>query len=193
MQLYQHSTQCPVAMQIFLDANPQYWRFIPMTNEEANVPEQQTDPSVVISNDIYYNIRSKDDCKTYVDSVPKPTQGYVFSNRQKLLQMYYFHEKRDTKLPKSDIDLYQATIIAVLPETCSEMFRYLIEALFITHGETRLNTMGNLIKDYSFKRNYPMNNPWLLRGSKWCQGLLRRPLPDNTIKSTTNVQTIKKS
>ncbi|CAF5146084.1 unnamed protein product, partial [Rotaria sp. Silwood1] len=42
MKLYQHSTQCPVAMQIFLDANPQYWRFVPMPLEEAERPEQKT-------------------------------------------------------------------------------------------------------------------------------------------------------
>ncbi|CAF5220007.1 unnamed protein product, partial [Rotaria magnacalcarata] len=31
MKLYQHSVRCTVAMQIFLDANQQYWRFVPMT------------------------------------------------------------------------------------------------------------------------------------------------------------------
>ena len=41
MKLYQHSVRCPVAMQIFLDTNPQYWRFVPMTLEESEKPEQQ--------------------------------------------------------------------------------------------------------------------------------------------------------
>ena len=41
MKLYQHSAQCPVAMQIFLDANQQYWPFVPMTIEESQQSEQQ--------------------------------------------------------------------------------------------------------------------------------------------------------
>lgn len=113
MKLYRHSTRCSAAMQIFLDANPQYWRFIPMTVEESEKPEQQSIQGPVIYEGAFWNIRSKEDCKIYVEAVPKTPTGYKFSNRQILLQMQYFHKKRDQMLPNQDIDLYNATIVAV--------------------------------------------------------------------------------
>ena len=100
-------------MQIFLDANPQYWSFTPMTVEESQQPEQQSiRHSIEFSDQLDWNVRSKEDCGRYVEAVPKPT-GYTFSNRQILLQPQYFHRKQDTNLPNQDIDLYDATIVAV--------------------------------------------------------------------------------
>ena len=113
MKLYQHSAHCPAAMQIFLDASPQYWRFVPMSIEEAQRPEQQSILHSRLSDQIDWNLRSKEDCFICVDAVPKPPSGYTFSNRQLLLQTQYFHQKRDQTLPNQDIDLYNATIIAV--------------------------------------------------------------------------------
>ncbi len=64
------------------------------------------------------------------------------------------------------------------------MFRNIIESLFITYAETRLNTIGNMLtvdqQDYS----YLMHNPWLIRGDEWFQRLLRRPQPKNIISTT---------
>ena len=57
------------------------------------------------------------------------------------------------------------------------MFRFTIESLFITHAETNLNTIGNVLNENLPGNNYPLNNPWLIRGDEWCQGLLRRPQP----------------
>jgi hypothetical protein len=58
------------------------------------------------------------------------------------------------------------------------MFRYTIESLCITHAETNLNTIGNVSRpDQPAGYYYPLNNPWLIRGDEWCQGLLRRPQP----------------
>ena len=113
MKLYQHSVRCSTAMQIFLDANPQYWRFVPMTIEESERPEQRTVQRSAPSNRIDFNRRSEEDYRTYVESVPIPPTGYIFSQRQILLQMEYFHEKRDHSLPRQDIDLYHGTIVAV--------------------------------------------------------------------------------
>ena len=48
-----------------------------------------------------------------MEAVPKPPTGYTFSNQQILLQAQYFHQKRDKNLPNEDIDLYDATIVAV--------------------------------------------------------------------------------
>ncbi|CAF4892193.1 unnamed protein product, partial [Rotaria sp. Silwood2] len=44
---------------------------------------------------------------------PKPPEGYTFSNRQIILQTQYFHQTRDGTLPNQNIDLYNATIVAV--------------------------------------------------------------------------------
>ncbi|CAF1542923.1 unnamed protein product, partial [Rotaria sordida] len=141
VKLYQHPARCPVAMQIFLDANPQYWRFVPMTLEESTRPEQQMVTPYTFSEELSWTIRSKEDTKVYVDAVPKPSKGLTFSNRQIMLQTRYFHKTRDRTLPNQDIDLYDATILTVLPETCSDMFRFTIESLFITYAETNLNSI----------------------------------------------------
>jgi len=113
MKLYQHSVRCPVAMQIFLDANPQYWRFVPMTEEESEQPEQKSIQRSILSNEFDWNLRSKEICRIYLEGVPIPPSGYTFSNRQIMLQTQYFHQKRDQNLPNKDIDLYNATIVAV--------------------------------------------------------------------------------
>ena len=114
MKPYQHSARCSVAMQIFLDANPHYWPFVPMTIEESQQSEQQSIRQLIeFSNQPDWNVRSKEDCRRYVEAVPKPPTGYTFSNQQILLQTHYFHRKRDKNLPNQDIDLYDATIVAV--------------------------------------------------------------------------------
>ncbi|CAF1203466.1 unnamed protein product [Adineta steineri] len=173
MKLYQHSARCSAAIQIFLDANRQYWRFIPMTCEEAQTSGEYMIKRRNLSDELDWNRRSKHDTSIYVEAVPQPPNGYIFSNRQVALQMEYFHYKKDINLPNLDIDLYNATIVAVLPETSTEMFRLLIESLFITHADTKLNSIGNMIRGIDL----PDFNPWLIRGDQWCQGLLRRPKP----------------
>ncbi|CAF3677382.1 unnamed protein product [Rotaria sp. Silwood1] len=183
MKLYQHSARCPVAMQIFLDANPQYWRFVPMTLEESQRPEQQSIEQPVISDEPNWTLRSKGDCRVCVEAVPKPLNGYTFSNRQIMLQTQYFHKLRDKTLPNQDIDLYNASIVAVLPESCSDMFRFTIESLFITYADAKLNSIGNVLNENQNGDHYPMNDPWFVRNSEWCQGLLRRPEPRNTIST----------
>lgn len=113
MRLYQHSTHCPIAMQIFLDANPQYWRFVPMPIEEAEKPEQISVQPYEMSHEMSPGVRTKHDCLDCVQSIPKPPRGYTFSKRQILLQTQYLHTIRDNNLPNLDIDLYDATIVAV--------------------------------------------------------------------------------
>ena len=164
-------------MQIFLDANPQYWRFVPMTVEEAAAPCQTHIERPVLSDQLDWNLRSIDDCRVCVEAVPKPPMGYMFSNRQIVLQTDYFYKKRDKTLPNQELDLYQASIVAVLPESCSDMFRYTIEAMFITHAETKLNTVGHVLNHDQPTDYFILNDPWLIRGDRWCQGLLRRPQP----------------
>ena len=76
-----------------------------------------------------------------------------------------------------------------MPETCTDMFRSMIESLFITHAETPLNTIGNMLNVKQHDHYYPMDNPWLIRGNEWCQGLLRRPPQPSTINRSTKVVT----
>ncbi|CAF1578004.1 unnamed protein product, partial [Adineta steineri] len=42
-------------------------------------------------------------------------------------------------LPYFPLDLYRIAIIAILPDDRSILLRYIIETLFILHGETKLN------------------------------------------------------
>lgn len=112
MRLYQHSARCPVAMQIFLDANPHYWPFIPMLIEESETVEQRT---ITLTNNTATDspLRTNDECSLYLQSIPKPPLGFTFSNQQIFLQTKYFQQKRDLILPNQDIDLYNASIVAV--------------------------------------------------------------------------------
>ncbi len=71
------------------------------------------------------------------------------------------------------------------------MFRSIVESLFITYAETKLNTIGNVLNQDQHGDYYPFNNPWLIRGDQWCQGLVRRPSP-RTTSMTTEIITIKK-
>ena len=96
-------------MQIFLDANPQYWRFVPMTIAESEQSEQQAIEHLRLVDEH----RSRQECRTCVEDVPCPPTGHVFSNRQVALQAQYFYKRRDETLPNNDIDLYNATIVAV--------------------------------------------------------------------------------
>ncbi len=76
--------------------------------------------------------------------------------------------------------------LLLVPENSSEMFRSTIESLFITHAETNLNTIGNVLKVDQPPGNgnyYPLNDPWLIRGDDWCSGLVRRPRPKSTTMS----------
>jgi hypothetical protein len=82
--------------------------------------------------------------------------------------------------------------LRLVPETCSEMFRYTIESLFITHAQTKLNTIGNMLQlDQQDDHYYPLNNPWLVRGDSWCRGLVRRPRPklDTVVPATAATTT----
>lgn len=113
MRLYQHSVRCPRTMQIFLDANPQYWRFIPMSSEEAQKPEQVFFQPYEMFDEVSWSRRSRHDTLQCVHNVPKPPRGYMFSKRQIDQQTEYFHQLLDKKMPNPDVDLYDATMVAV--------------------------------------------------------------------------------
>ena len=115
MKLYQHSARCPVAMQIFLDANPRYWPFVPMTVEEAGTHEQLNYREPVIADVIDpEKMRTKSSSlKMMKEDVPEPSGGFIFSRQQLTSQVEYLHQKLDKKIPNFNIDLYNATIVAL--------------------------------------------------------------------------------
>ncbi|CAF4554420.1 unnamed protein product, partial [Rotaria magnacalcarata] len=82
MLIYQHSIQCSAAIQMFLDSNPHYWRFVPMSIIEAD------------KNNNNYEMRNISttmvDVQNYLRNIPKPPFGYKFSKRQIEKQAEFF-------------------------------------------------------------------------------------------------------
>lgn len=120
MLLYRHSARCHHAMQWFLDCNPHFWSFVPMNIEQARIDNSiyQLDPSLPvdpISNMITHDwMRSDVDAGTCLtDLPPLPSSDYTFSNRQCAEQFRSFKNKRNRLMYNADLDLYNATIIAV--------------------------------------------------------------------------------
>ncbi len=111
MYLYRHSTECQSAIQMFLDENPRYWRFVPMTNEEANQPEQ----NVLLSTmDIKFtDVQDDNKIKLFIQNLPAAPPNFRFSARQYHLQYAFFKSRRYLEMPNTHLDLYNAKIIAV--------------------------------------------------------------------------------
>ncbi|CAF1426396.1 unnamed protein product [Adineta steineri] len=172
MRLYRHSTECPSAIQMFLDENPIYWRFIPFSNDEVN----QIDQSIAMaSRDILDkdDLRKDKEIQKMLTNLPAPPPNYGFSQRQYHQQYSFFQTRKDQKtLFNKELDLYNAKIIAVLPEDASPVLRRVIEALFITHAETKLNSTGHLVS-----RNHTNAAVASPPDPVWCEGLVRRPIP----------------
>lgn len=111
MHLYRHSTECPTAIQLFLDENPRYWRFVPMSNEEAD----RTSENILISTMDFKStdVQNEDEIKLFIQNLPAPPLNYRFSTRQYHLQFAYFKSQRNLEMPNQHLDLYNAKIIAV--------------------------------------------------------------------------------
>lgn len=120
MSLYRHSARCPIAMQWFLNCNPQFWSFVPMTIEEAQMDNANyvIDPSIPIdpiSTEIVHDQRRSDfEAGLFLTDLPSlPSTNYTFSNRQCAEQFLLFKNKQNRLSANSHLDLYNATIIAV--------------------------------------------------------------------------------
>lgn len=120
MLLYRHSARCSVAMQWFLDCNPHYWPFVPITKEQARIDNESyvlpssipTDPTSTNITAPY--IRSDLEAGTCLTDLPPfSSNDYTFSTRQCAEQFQIFKNERNLLLPNNDLDLYNATIIAV--------------------------------------------------------------------------------
>lgn len=118
--LYRHSARCPTALQWFLDCNPIFWPFVPMSREEADkdnahyqVPTSvPTDPS----SPLITAPRTRSDLQA--GSVmsrlpPLPDHRYTFSTRQCVEQFQLLKDERNRFEPNPHLDLYNATLVAV--------------------------------------------------------------------------------
>lgn len=130
MRLYQHSARCPVALRSFLDCNPQYWCFIPVSwqdasNENSTILRQTpptspssttttTDPELI--NIIAMGAIDDPRVFNFLEHVPRAPAAFAFSYRQRQQQRAFFERfisSSTQQLPYSPLDLYQVAIIAV--------------------------------------------------------------------------------
>ncbi|CAF1689698.1 unnamed protein product, partial [Adineta ricciae] len=92
--------------------------------------------------------RSDEDVRSCIRQLPPSPTGYTFSVRQRVAQFRYFKNKLDLdRAPDDSINLFNATVIAVLPIDAVDIVRRFVEALFITNAETNLNIAGRLFNN----------------------------------------------
>ena len=104
--------------------------------------------------------------KTFLSNISKPPHNYKFSDRQIEKQVDFFKNKLINEPFDHRVDIFNATIIAVLPPNTSDAFRQIIHSLFVTHTEAKLNTLGHFF-------DHPTN--YNVRNGLWCSNLVRRP------------------
>jgi hypothetical protein len=199
MLLYRHSARCPIAMQWFLDGNPHFWPFVPMTHEQAKIGNENYVVPTTVPMDPTSPFVTKSDTRSDLDAglfltdlPPLPSDKYTFSTRQCVEQFQMFKNQRNRLLVNPHLDLYNATIIAVrkcfsikknilslcrlVPNNSSGPLQRLVEALFITHAETKLNTIGHL--DRCVTNNNNLNPSGMTREriiadrGNWCHNLI---------------------
>ncbi len=115
--MYQHTARCPQAIQLFLDAHPEYWCFVPMSNAEGivrkNTMKSPSSPTGVSPSG---SVRIQAYAKYLADNIADPPESYIFTERQKYNQRRFFREGKDQDIlsrTETNVDLYNATIVAV--------------------------------------------------------------------------------
>jgi hypothetical protein len=120
MLLYRHSARCAKAMHLFLTCNPAYWAFVPMLKQRADdengsfvmpstIPMDPT--SLSTSNRLQRSDHATGMCMT--DLPPLPNTDYTFSLRQCAEQFLLFRPETKRILYNANLDLYDASIVAV--------------------------------------------------------------------------------
>ena len=166
--LYQHATRCPAILQSFLDRNPAYWCFVPMPKDVAARTRPSTRP--MVSGHASPARRTDAQAAILAENVPLPDNAeYTFTFEQVDEQKAYFkYGKERQPLNMHQTNFYNATMVAVLPEHCSESVNKFVEALFITHAECALNNNGHLVNPPTPPTSHDQ------RGA-WHRGLIRGP------------------
>jgi hypothetical protein len=128
-KLYQHSTQCTVALKIFLVCHPIYWCFVPMTREHAiidnnNITSDErnilmkynmNDSQQQVEEETCPYTRKDTIVRECINNVPQPphtSSNYQFSLRQRAEQYDFFYHQLDV-YPSRFLDLYNAAIVIV--------------------------------------------------------------------------------
>lgn len=183
MRVYQHFTHCSAALNYFLEQNPKYWCFVPMKTNDAQFDDLSYSGIKTSSK----NTKQNTIIDSYIARIPQPPHDYTFSKRQ-LNEQCEFFETFDLQQYHLDskLDYYHASIIALLPNPCSAMLRHLIEALFVTHAETKLNSMNLFTSDTSLLYGAPYNTKGI-----WCEKLINPSINYNL--ASTNLTTFSKS
>ncbi|CAF2973953.1 unnamed protein product [Rotaria sp. Silwood2] len=168
MRLYQHLAHCSTALQWFLERNPNYWCFIPMS--EKDVETEDTLYRQVLHSTrsaIYFVPPTSSDHQRKVDElmncVPLSSEGRHFSCLQiKQVKLFFDHFLLSDigQSPFVETDMYQMKIIAVLPVDDSILLRYIIETLFIIHAETKLNMICPIGGDPQKRYGSPYDGKW---------------------------------
>ncbi|CAF1623635.1 unnamed protein product [Rotaria sp. Silwood1] len=147
-KLYAHSTQCSVPLQLFLKCHPEYWCFVPMTNEQVLIDNARVSPlEINLLNDYQNSLFTATQTSQYtrdmtlvqwcVNHVPSPPLNYQFSIRQKIQQYEFFSTKSDIYVTRF-LDLYNPAIVLALPENASDALRRTVQALLVVYAEPKL-------------------------------------------------------
>ncbi|CAF4999167.1 unnamed protein product, partial [Rotaria socialis] len=168
MRLYQHSAHCSVAVQLFLEHNPVYWCFIPRPRKDVE-QENEFYARIVLAtgSEFVYVLPKRTNQEKKVArlltgiSFPPPERHFSSAQIQKQRLFFDRHLLSPVdQLPYVETDLYKMKIIAVLPTDESVILRYLIETLFIIHGETKLNMICPIGIDPEQRYGRPYDHQW---------------------------------
>jgi hypothetical protein len=131
MIVYKHAARCPSSIQIFLNFNSTYSRFIPIPIREA---ERQNQNYIIPSSLVLFdmvniyaigsadlehrpanvNTRSDEAVRSCLRNIPPVPTGYAFSLQQRIQQFQYFKNKQDIKMkPNESLDIFNVAIIAL--------------------------------------------------------------------------------
>jgi len=166
MLVHQHFMHCSATIQQFLDKNQHYWRFVPLANDDANRENTAYRRASATTTAMSPNVQQNKDIKQFLDNIPDPPIGYKFTKRQIEKQVEFFKNNFQNESINEYTNLFTTAMIAVLPPDTTDLFRYIVHSLFVTHTEAKLNTLGHVLKR-------TMHTD--ARHGVWCENLRRRP------------------